>query len=42
MFNRLKKLYDEGRITEAGLQNAVEKGWITQEEYESIITETAV
>ena len=37
MFDRLKKLYNEGRITEVGLQNAVEKGWITQEEYNIII-----
>ena len=37
MFDRLKKLYDEGRITTEGLQKAVTKGWITQEEYDYII-----
>ena len=37
MFNRLKRLYEQGKITEAGLQNAVTKGWITQEEYNIII-----
>lgn len=37
MFDRLKKLYDEGRITDEGLQNAVTKGWITQEQMEIII-----
>ena len=37
MFDRLKKLYDEGIITTEGLQNAVGKGWITQEEYDYII-----
>lgn len=37
MFNRLKKLYDAGKITEDGLQKAVEKGWITQEEYDEIL-----
>ena len=36
MFDRLKRLYEQGKITEAGLQNAA-KGWITQEEYEYII-----
>ena len=38
MFNRLKRLYEQGKITEAGLQNAVTKGWITQEEY-TLITQ---
>lgn len=37
MFDRLKRLYEQGKITEAGLQSAVTKGWITQEEYEYII-----
>lgn len=37
MFDRLKKLYDEERITAEGLQNAVTKGWITQEQMEIII-----
>jgi len=37
MYDRLLKLYLQGRLTEAQLQNAVTKGWITQEEYERII-----
>lgn len=37
MFDRLKNLYDERRITADGLQNAVTKGWITQEQMEIII-----
>ena len=39
MFERLKKLYDEGRITKAGLKNAVRKGWITEEQYTEITGE---
>ena len=37
MFDRLKRLYEQGKITEAGLQNAVTKGWIVQEEYDYIM-----
>ena len=37
MYNRLKRLYDEGKITEAGLREAVTYGWITEEEYAEII-----
>lgn len=29
MVNYLKRLYLEGRLTEAGLQKAVDYGWIT-------------
>ena len=36
MYNRLKRLYDEGRIDSAALQNAVDRGWITTEEYMEI------
>lgn len=39
MFNRLKKLYMEGRLTESGLQNAVAKGWITEDQKAEIIAE---
>lgn len=39
MFNRLKKLYMAGRLTEAGLDNAVVKGWITAEQKAAIIAE---
>ena len=39
MYNRLKRLYDEGRITQEKLRKAVDLGWITAEEYMEIITE---
>ena len=39
MFERLKKLYIEHKINEAGLQKAVDKGWITAEEMQQIIEE---
>lgn len=38
MFERLKRLYKEGRISEAGIWNAVEQGWITAEQAEEIIS----
>ena len=38
MFDRLKRLYEQGKITETGLQNAVTKGWITEEDY-TLITQ---
>ena len=37
MYERLKTLYNEGRLTVDGLQNAVAKGWITQEQCDEII-----
>lgn len=37
MYNRLKRLYLAGQLTEAGLVNAVKRGWITQEQIEEII-----
>ncbi|MFS1511762.1 XkdX family protein [Chengkuizengella sp. SCS-71B] len=36
MFQTLKRLYDAGRLNEAGLQNAVNKGWITQAQFNLI------
>jgi hypothetical protein len=39
MFETLKRLYNASRLTQAGLQNAVTKGWITQEEYDLIVNE---
>ena len=36
MYERLKRLYDSGAITIAGLRNAVVKGLITKEEYSQI------
>ena len=37
MYNRLKRLYDSGRITQAQLRKAVDNGWITAEEYVEIV-----
>jgi len=39
MYERLKRLYKEGRITKEGLQNAVKKGLITEEQYREIVGE---
>lgn len=36
MFERLKELFANGKISEAGLNRAVVKGWITEEEAEEI------
>lgn len=41
MYNRLKRLYDTGRITQAQLRKAVDNGWITEGEYKEIIGEEA-
>ena len=38
MFEHLKRLYLQGRIDLIGLNNAVTKGWITQEQLEEIVT----
>lgn len=37
MFERLKRLYDAGRLTETGIQNAVARGWITAGEAAEIL-----
>lgn len=37
MYNRLKRLYLEGRLTEQMLANAVTKGWISEEQRLEII-----
>lgn len=37
MFNRLKKLYASGKLSENGLSNAVTKGWITEDQKKQII-----
>lgn len=39
MYERLKRLYIEGKIAEEGLNEAVRKKWITEEEKEMIIRE---
>ena len=35
------RLYRAGQLTDAGLDNAVEKGWITSEEAETLKVERA-
>lgn len=37
MYERLKRLWQEGRASEAMLKNAVKRGWITDEEMQEII-----
>lgn len=32
MFETLKRLYKEGSLTEQGLNNAISKGWITEQQ----------
>lgn len=39
MFERLKRLYDSGKLTKEGLRNAVGKGLINADEYEQITGE---
>ena len=41
MYERLKRLYQEGRLDEQGLENAVARGWITEEEKQEILAEGA-
>lgn len=36
-FNLVKTNYDRGFWSEARVRNAVEKGWITEEEFELIV-----
>lgn len=37
MFNKLKRMYLEGRLDEQMLANAVSKGWISEEQRLEII-----
>lgn len=39
MYNTLKKMYNEGKLDVSGLEKAVEKGWITQDQLDQIIAE---
>lgn len=41
MYERLHFLYLSGQLTDAGLQNAVTKGWITQEQADQIRADKA-
>ena len=38
MFERLKYLYDNGKLTELQLDVAVSKAWITKEQKQQLIT----
>ena len=38
MFERLKRLYNAGKLDEQGILNAVAKGWITQEQAQEILS----
>lgn len=37
MYLRLLRLYNDGRLTATGVQNAVARGWITAEQAAEII-----
>ena len=39
MFERLKRMYEEGKITKGGLRKAVQKKWITKDQYREITGE---
>ena len=39
MFERLKRLYENGRLTVDGLKAAITRGWINEEEYSQIVRE---
>ena len=39
MYETLLRMWRKGKITQAKLQEAVEKGWITQAQYEYIIAQ---
>ena len=41
MFERLKRLFDAGHLDAAGIENAVKKVWITEEQAAEIIGDTA-
>jgi hypothetical protein len=41
MYDYLRRLYLEGRLSDSGLQNAVAKGWITQEQADQIRADKA-
>jgi len=38
MYETLLRLWQEGKMTEQGLDNAVAKGWITEEQKREIMT----
>lgn len=36
MINRIKRLYDQGKLDKNGVKNAVLRGWITEDQYKEI------
>lgn len=38
MYENIYRLYTTGKITKSGVKNALDKGWITEEQYEYIIS----
>lgn len=39
MFPTVKRLYEQNRLNETGVRNAVLSNWITEEEYTTITNE---
>ena len=39
MYERLERLYNSGRLTEAALATAVDRGWITEDQRKKITGE---
>ncbi len=37
MFDNIKRLYKAGRLSAAGVNNAVARGWITQQQADEIL-----
>lgn len=42
MYYTLLRLFKEGRLSVSGLENAVTKGWITEEQKEEIIEHSRI
>ena len=42
MYDRLKRLYSEGKINDHDLESAVAKGWITEDEMLEILDSAEV
>lgn len=42
MYYTLLRLYNEGRLTDVQLDNAVKKGWITEEQKQEIIASKVI
>ena len=38
MFERLKRLYNAGKLDETAIRNAVTKGWLTEAQAEEILS----